>query len=469
MKETRMKNDSTLIRLTDMGNAQRFAQKLHGKVLFCTPRKKWLIWHDTKWSWDETGEVVELAKFVIRDIYTEATRSFDEDTRKAIAKWASKSESKQRIDAMIALAQSETGIAVLPNQLDANPYLLGVKNGVLNLETGELIPSDPDQLITKQLGARYNSNAKSDLWNGFLDDITCGEEELKKYLQRVVGYSLFGSVCEKQFWFLFGPPDTGKSRFIGAIKTLFGDYGKTADFSTWCVQTNAGGNRGDLVDLLGARLVVSVEVRAGAKFDEAILKKVTGGDDLKFAAKYEKEIEFKPCFTLLLAANDSPTIRDDDQGVWTRLCRIPFSNTIQKDRQDRNLEEKLAEDAVQSAILNWAIEGFREWKKTGIGTCSAVESSNSDYRKDMDRIERFFTENCELGPSGKVSVKDLRESYEDWAKSEGIYPLNPREFNSRLREKRCSQTRVNGQKGWLGLSLKAHDELALCLDIPLVP
>jgi putative DNA primase/helicase len=449
------------IATTDMGNATRFVRKLKGKVRYCPPRKMWMIGRGTHWSWDETGEIVRLAKDVVRDIYKEASKCQNKEQREAIAAWAHKSESKQRIDAMIALAQSEEGIPVLPSELDADPYLLGVKNGVLDLRTGKLTTPDPSQLITKQMGAVFDAAATSDLWNSFLKDVSGGDAELEKYLQRVVGYSLFGTVCEKLFWFFYGPPDTGKSRFIGAVKAMFGDYARAVDFSTWCIQAQAGGNRGDLVDLLGARLAVSVEVRRGAKFDEAVLKKITGGDDLKFAAKYEREIEFKPTFALFLAANDAPIIRDDDQGVWTRLCRVPFSCRIPKEKQDRHLEEKLSAPEVQSAILNWAVEGFRQWQEQGIGTCAAVDGSNAEYRRDMDRFEGFLSECCEFHPFGKVATRELKEAYEKWAEIEGVFPLSPRDFNKRLQEKGCTKTFVNRAKGWSFIRLKANENVEL--------
>src|SRR5690606_19101373 len=130
-----------------------------------------------------------------------------------------------------------------------------------------------------------------------------------------------------------------------------------ADFDSWLQHSNVGGNRGDLVRLAGARLVTSVEVRKGAKWDEALVKKVTGGDEIVAAAKFEAEVSFKPTFTLMFAANDAPAARDDDEGLWARMRRIPLTAIIPPERQDPTIKAKLAEPEHAAAILAWCVTG----------------------------------------------------------------------------------------------------------------
>lgn len=440
--------------LTETGNAERFVAQHRDRVRYCPPRRKWLLWDGHRWAWDERADVQRLGKATIRSIYGEAERANGEEFRKAIGKHARDSEKAARRQAMLALAQSEIGMPVLPTELDADPWALNCQNGTINLRTGELRPHRREDLLTKMTSVEYCADARHDLWDRYLIDATGGDTELSAYLQRAVGYALQGTVTEKAFWFLYGPPDGMKSTFIDAVSAALGDYAAAASFTTWLVQTNTGGNRGDLVSLRGTRLVCSVEVRKGARFDEAIIKAITGGDELKAAAKFEAEITFRPSFALWLAANDAPVIRDDDEGAWSRVRRVPFENPLPKGRQDPQMREKLKASDVRAAVLAWAVQGCLMWQRDGLGTCSAVERSSAEYRAEMDRLAGFFEERCVFGPVERVETSTLRIAYESWCRENGVKaPVNAKEFAKRLGERDCAPTKTNGKRYWSGLRL----------------
>jgi putative DNA primase/helicase len=448
------------MRLTETGNAERLVARFRNLIRYCPPRKKWLTWNGCKWEWDERGVVKQMAKRTVRAIYAEAEHAAEKKVRDAIVSHAKASEKGAARKQMIDLAQSEEGMPVLPDELDANPWLFNVLNGTIDLKTGELRPHSRRDLITKLAPVKYEPGARHPLWDKYVTDATGGDTELAAYLQRSVGYALQGNVTEKAFWFLYGPPDGMKSTFIDAVSSTMGEYAEAADFTTWIVQTNTGGNRGDLVSLLGARLVCSVEVRKGVKFDEAVLKKVTGGDELKAAAKFEKEIRFRPSFALWLAANDAPVIRDDDDGAWSRVRRVPFDHPLPKDQQDPTMRERLRAPDVQTAILAWAVNGCLQWQRSGIGTCAAVERSSAAYRGEMDRIVGFFDESCRFEDDARVERKLFREAYEAWCKENGIKaPLSPRDIALRLRERGVSDGKSDGRRVWKGVRLLADWEV----------
>jgi putative DNA primase/helicase len=440
--------------LTDTGNAERLVARFRDQIRYCPPRKLWMLWDGRRWSWDRKSEIEQRAKQTVRAIFAEAEHAKDHEHAEAIAKHALHSEKRERRGAMVALAQSEPGIPVLPNELDSDPWSFNVANGTLDLRTGRLRLHCREDLITKLSPVDYEPGARSELWDRYLVDATGGDAELSAYLQRAVGYALQGQVTEKAFWFLYGPPDGMKSTFIDSVSAALGEYAVHAASGTWLVQTNTGGNRGDLVALLGARLVTSVEVRKGARFDEEIVKKITGGDQIAAAAKYESEITFVPTFSLWLAANDAPIIRDDDEGAWNRVRRIPFTHPLAVEKRDPNMREKLRAPAVQRAILAWAVEGCLTWQRQGVGTCEAVDASTAEYREDMDRVAGFFAERCVLEPDAKVANKELREAYETWCRENGVRaPLSGKEFASRLDAKHCAKAKSGSARGWRGIRL----------------
>lgn len=439
------------MRLTDLGNAERLVACYRDRIRYCPPRRKWLMFDGKRYAWDETGEVHRLAKQTVRAIYGEAKHAHDREHAQEIGKHAHRSESAGAIEAMLKHAQSEPGIPVMPIDLDSQPHLLCAQNGTVDLRDGTLLPHDREHLITKIVAAQYVPGAQHETWNRYLHDATGGDGDLAAYMQRSAGCALWGAVLEKAFWFFFGPPNGSKSTFINAYMGTLGDYAVAADFATWLIQSNTGGNRGDLVSLLGARLVTSVEVRKGARFDESIIKKVTGGDRLKYAAKFEAEIEFSPSFCLWLAANDAPTIRDDDEGSWSRVRRVPFVHPVPVERQDRTMPAQLATPGVRAAILAWAVEGCLAWQRDGLGSCAAVETSTADYRSEMDRLAGFVDAECIFEPSGEVDIKDFRDAYHAWCDDQSIKPLGGKDLVARLLDRGAEPKKSGARRFYRGV------------------
>lgn len=443
--------------LTDIGNAERFVARNRDQVRYCPQRRKWLLWEQCRWEWDDRGYVTHLAKRAVRAIYEEAAACPDDEQRAALVKHARASETAGRVQAMLTLAQSELGVPVLVNELDADPYALNCPNGTVDLRSGELRAHRQRDLITKSTGVRFDPSARSELWDRVLNDATGGDAELATYLQRVVGYALIGEPLERVFFFFFGPPGTAKSTLLDAFHGAFGDYAESATFETWLVQSNVGGNRGDIVRLLGARLVTSSEVSRGARWDEALIKRVTGGDELVAAAKFEAEVSFRPSFTLVLAANDAPSAREDDAGLWARMRRIPFTAQIPPERQDPTIKQKLRQPEHAAAVLAWAVEGCLAYQRDGFGTCKAVEASTAEYRADLDHFAEFLADSCIFEVGAQITRKALREAYRDWCDETGRRALlGDKDIVSKLIDtKKCKPQKVRGVRGWSGLRLRA--------------
>jgi len=454
---------------TDLGNAERLIA-LHGKDLrYSYAKKCWYTWVGTHWQQDVDGAAQRYAKLMVRSLYKVAGDCPDKNKAKDYAEWAWKSEASPRIQAALLLAQSEPGIPVSLDSFDAEPWLFNCANGILDLRTGKLQPHHRRHLMTRISPAKYDPDAKLDTWIKYLDSSTNGDVGLQMYLQRVIGYSMTGFTTEKCFFFFFGPTDSSKSTFLKAVSGMFGTYAANAAFSTWLVQNNTGGNRGDIVRLAGTRLVTSSEVKKGAKFDEELMRSVTGvSDSLTYAAKFENEVQFIPQFSLLLAANDAPVIRDDDTSLWNRVRRIPFSHTIPKDRQNPKLAEQLMQPAMLSAMLLWALNGCLEWQRLGnLGSCDAVDLSNASYRGEMDRSAGFIDDYLEFFPSYMVNSAELRELYESWCEDRGIRkPLTGQEFGAKLSSKGAESKRgTQGRRYWQGVRLKPASDVSDVSDV----
>lgn len=419
---------------TDTGNAQRLVRLEGADLRYFTSWKRWHVWDGKRWKVDDTDAVMRRAKASAMSMYDDAAAEPDDDRRKRLVQWALQAANRGRLEAAIALAASEPGMPVRAEDLDPDPYLLNCSNGTLDLRTFELRPHRREDLITKLIETDYDPHARSELWETFVSTVTGGDLELAAYIQRSLGCALLGEWREKKIWLGHGPPNGGKSTFLGAVTETLGEYHVAADADTWLKQSNVGGNRGDVVRLLGSRLVTTSEFQRGSRFDESLLKRISGGDPITAAAKYKDEITFPPTFCLWFVANDPPVVRDDDDGFWSRMQAVPFTSVLPEHRRDPNLREKLAQEEHRKAILAWLVQGLALYLRDGLGSSSAVDAANRAYRREMNPIVAFFDE-CiaEGGPDDYIPAAELRARYVGWCRNAGTRPIRERDMAPRLK------------------------------------
>jgi len=161
-------------RCTDTGNGQRLADQHRQMVRYSYIWRRWLHWTGKQWKIDEDGEIDKKAKETVASIALETIGMQDAEVQRAVEKWRRASESRTKYNAMLFMAQSEPGISVMPDKLDADLWVLNVGNGTINLQTGQLLTHDPARMITKLAPVNYEPQAKCPLWLSFLDRIMAG-------------------------------------------------------------------------------------------------------------------------------------------------------------------------------------------------------------------------------------------------------------------------------------------------------
>jgi len=441
-------------RLNDVANGHRFAVQHGTDLRYCHPLKTWFFWDGKRWRRDATGEVIRRAKQSAASIYHEAAEA-PETVREDVAKWARRSHAKERLDAMVALAQSEKGVFIAPGDLDADPWLLTCLNGTINLRTGLLQPHCREDLITKICPVPYELNATLPLWDAVLTTITGGDAAYRGFLQRAAGYSLTGDTGEEVLFFAHGPAATGKSTFIEALKTTLGEYATTADFEAFLSRSSVGAPRNDIARLAGARFVASIEVDEGKKLAEGLVKMLTGGDTVTARFLYQEAFEFKPAFKLWLAANHAPQVRDDDEAMWRRILRLPFTQVVPKAERKKEVKAALCDLAVAGpAILTWMVQGCLAWQAEGLGVPQAVDEATAQYRMEMDPLSDFIADCCVLDRDAHVSAADLWKAYQDYSRANGEdWPVARKEFAERLERRGCISGKSMNTRLWKGIGL----------------
>jgi putative DNA primase/helicase len=418
-----------------------------------------LIWQEQRWQEDIDQQIRRYGIDVARERLRQAAECDDKGDRQAATKWASQTESLQRNTAMLTMAQALPPLAISGAGLDANPWLLNVQNGTIDLRTGELRPHLRSDLITKIAPVIYDPEATSALWERFLNESTGGDQEVASFLARAVGYSMTGLTTEERLFFVHGPAASGKSTFIETIKAVLGDYALTADFETFLARTFVGAPRNDIARLVGARFVASIEVDEGKRLAEGLLKTITGGDTVTARFMYHEAFEFAPQFTLWLCANHKPTADAEDSAMWRRITVIPFAHEVPPEKRDTLLKQTLRDTVISGpAVLAWAVRGCLDWQRGGLRIPASVQNATESYRQEMDPLLEFIEECCTRSPVARVISAELTQAYQRWAKGAGKEAYSGKRLMDKLRNMGCQTgvvIKVNGttRKCVVGLGL----------------
>jgi len=446
---------STSFHLTDSGNAQRLVA-LHGNDLrYCYGRGRWFAWDGKHWAVDESGAVIRKAKDTIRRLYADASKLTDSAERKAVAQWAVRSESDHLLRSMVSLAQSEPSIPIQLDEFNRDPWLLNVANGTVNLRTGACERHKRGDLINKIAPTNYQVEAACPLWDSFLNRILDSDRELIAFVQRAVGYALTGSVREQVFFLLYGTGANGKSTFLETLRALLGDYAQHANFATFLAQSSDR-PRNDIARLGGARFVTAQEIENGRRFSESTLKQLTGEDTVTARFLYTESFEFRPTFKLFLAANHKPIIRGTDLAIWRRVCLVPFTVTIPESEQNKELSAKLRGELP--GILNWVLDGCRQWQAIGLKPPKAVTDATAVYRSEMDILGQFLAERCIHSKMFQATAKELYQAYLIWCEEAGDKAISKRAFGLALAERGLIKSKSHSRVIWSGIGLLAGDE-----------
>jgi len=452
----------------DAGAAQAFARLHDGHLLHDHSSGAWLEFDGTRWARDELGRITQHGLAVSREMMVDAAqvmlRAAQEHNQAAqkqlreeadkISMAAVSLQRKPRLDAMIALAATDPRIAAKRSMFDAHDMMIGVQNGVLELRELPVVHRDgsPADMVTRQAGCGFDALALCPTWDAFLERVQ-PDPDVRLWLRRWAGYCLTGLTSEQSFVVLHGLGANGKSVFAETLKKLLGSYAVSADFSTFTAKDKNDLIRNDLARLDKVRLVVASEGPEGARLDEDLVKRVTGGDEITARFLHREFFCFKPRFKLLLVTNHRPSISGTDHGIWRRVVLVPWLVTIPREEQDRRLAERL--EAELPGILCWALQGLDEYLALGLDLPRAIMAANAEYRQDSDTVGLWIEDSCLLNPAGRATNGDLYQSYAMWAGAAGHRPMSAKTLGDRLRERGgLTPWRNERARGWAGITLK---------------
>ncbi|MGX0230894.1 putative DNA primase/helicase [Staphylococcus cohnii] len=398
----------------DTGNADRFIDRYGNLYKYSYIANKFYIYDGMKWKIDDKGSIRKLIDEMIESIKDEKIIHGDdvteEEAREFFQKYYKKTRGTQaKKNIMNELMHRRPAT---PDDFDRDDMLINVANGYIDLTSRELYKHDINKMFSQITNTDYTEKMQPAVWLDFLNDIFAGDKEVIRYIQKALGYSLTGSTREQVMFILHGKGRNGKSIFVETIAEILGDYSNNMQAKSLMVKKNDNVNT-DIARLSKARFVTSSEPNEGFRFDEGLIKQITGGDKVTARFLYAEEFEYTPKFKIWVSTNHKPIIRGTDDGIWRRLVLIPFEVQIPEEKVDKDLKYKLLREAP--AILNWMTEGAYMWMREGLEMPEKLREAGNKYRNEMDTLGQFIEDKCNVNPDYSVKVSELYSEYQKWS------------------------------------------------------
>lgn len=430
---------------------ERFA----GRLLWVEKRRVWLEWTGRVWAEISEERLLEGASVALQAVYLSRLRgvSSAEKRKRLLGRYKEACQPAPLSEAFKFL-RGKPGFFISAADLDKDPWKFNVLNGVLDLRKSTLELHDPADHFTKLAPVTYDPAARGERWERFLARIL-PDPDVRRYVQRKLGKAMVGEPLEESLDIWWGEGANGKTTFSQVMIGVFGDYAKRAA-SGLLVASKHKEHPTELADLIGSRLVFSVEIDRGERLAEALVKELTGGDKKKARYLYRDYEQFDQTFDIVLIVNHPPVIEGTDLGIWRRIHIIPFAEIIPREEQrpQPELVRELLADAP--AILKWLLEGLRDFLQDPVWVPDTVLAATESYREEQDRLGRFLDDCCERGPSCSAPGAALYAAYEEWCRVAGEDPMTKNAFGRALRERgfRSEKRGHSNVRVWHGLRIR---------------
>lgn len=418
---------------TDIGAGNLFADFYQEKLRYVPERKSWFYYENGIWTQDIGGlKAMRFCMTLANLLHMYALKIEDEHKRKIYMDYSKKWQSHNYRVNILKDAQVYHPISI--SEFDSDPYIFNCKNGTINVRTRECLEHKSSDKLTKISNVEFNPTAHSERWNNFIFEIMSGDIDKAKFLQKIFGYGLTGDTRHECMTILYGASTrNGKGTLCESILKVLGFYGCTARPETIAQKSNINSSQPseDIARLAGVRFVNISEPGKGLVLNAAQVKSMTGNDTLNARFLHENSFDFQPHFKLYINTNYLPTVNDMTIFTSGRIIIIPFERHFDESEQDKSLKKEFAKTEVQSAILNWLLDGYELLQKEGLSIPKSVKDATSLYQHNSDKLQLFIEECMEQG-NYEEKTSSVYQCYRSWCLENGHYAESMRNFKQSL-------------------------------------
>ncbi len=420
---------------SDIGAAELFADCYKDILRYSPERKKWYHYKDGVWSVDKGGDIIamnfcqNLAKRLC-DYATNLCGKYQYEKFVAfVSGW-------QRHSKRVNILNDARGYHPMSMEmLDRDIYAFNCQNGTLHLDTMEFTQHRPGDMISKISNVIYDPSARCNRFLTFIDEITCGDSEKARFLQKVLGYSLTGDTRYECMFFLYGATTrNGKSTLCESVLKVIGEYGCTVRPETIALNkyANSHAPNEDVARLIGIRFANISEISPTLAINTSQIKSMLGNDTINARFLHENSFDFKIQAKFFVNTNYLPNIEDESVFSSGRIIVIPFTRHFYEHEQDKTLKTLFAQPENQSAILNWLVEGYKMLLEEGLNIPVSIENATSEYAGDSNIFVKFVADKLIEDPDSEIRTMQAYQEYKQWCLDNGYGPVSIQRFVSVL-------------------------------------
>lgn len=354
---------------------------------------------------------------IYRDgIYEPGAKAIEKEMIKHIST-LNKSKRQEVISYLDLLVKEESHVS--------NAKYIAFKNGVLNIETGELSDFSPAYIITNKIQADYNGNAYHELLDKTLNKLACQDHDIRLLLEEVVGYCFYRRNELRKAFILTGGKRNGKSTFLDLINTLLGK----SNISN--LDLKELGDRFKTAELFGKLANVGDDIGDEFIANPAVFKKLVSGNPVNVEKKGTDPFDFSNYAKFLFSANNIPRIKDKSGAVIDRLIIIPFDAVFSSDDPDFDpyIKYKLITEDAMEYLAQLGIEGLKRiLTNRTFSESDKIKKSIKEYEESNNPALLFFNEVTEDGILNEPT-KDVYQKYQNFCLANGFNPISNIEFS----------------------------------------
>ena len=307
-------------------------------------------------------------------------------------------------------------------ELNANPYLINIRNGLYNVLEGTLTEHTPNYYSTVQLNVSYNKDADCPRFKKFLEESMEGDMSQVNLIQEILGYFLVPVNSAQKCFVLVGAAGAGKSVLLRVLNEILLGKKNVSNVS-W----QALNERFKTAELFGKLANIFADLPTKNIDDNGIFKALVGEDYLTVEKKNKNPFSFQSTARLIFSCNSIPkNYGDRSEGFYRRLTIIRFKHTVPQEKRDPDLIEKFRSEA--DGIFMFALEGLKRLLTQGFKfsetEANALELQH--YREESDSVLSFVRDYCELGEGYSTGSTELYNAYKRYCEESGMKPYSLR-------------------------------------------
>lgn len=344
--------------------------------------------------------------------------------------------------------------------IDIDKKLLCVENGILNIDTGVLVPHNPDCVFLFKLPVEFNPNIDCPTINKFFSDVLHDEDI--SVVEELIGYCLYRDYIFSKAFMLIGDGQNGKTTFLNMLITFLGED-NVVDFSLQSLSKR----RFALAQLYSKFANIHDDLSDKSIEETGMFKQLTGGSRITADVKFKDPFSFRSYAKMIFSCNKPPDIKSDDShAFWRRWIIINFPNTFTGKLEDPFMLEKITTKDELTGLLNLALKGLKRLlKQNGFSYNLSTAQVREDYIRKSDSVKAFIMDCLEIGGDKPIPKKGLYKVYADYCKTYKLPALTYQtfcgklitEFGSKIGE---SHPRLDGKQVacWTNIKLLSNEK-----------